>query len=118
MACDIIDTSKTTAIPQSTFRIGDLKLLDTIQFMGTSLEELVRNLKTKSEDKFELFHNIEKMFNKEELELICQKGIYQYEYIDGNERFKEEGLPTRKAFYSKLKLSGITRSEYRHAKNV
>ena len=40
-----------------TFTIEDLKLLDTMQLMGTSLEKLVKNLKTKSEDKFEL-HNM------------------------------------------------------------
>ena len=61
----MVDTSKITAIPQSTetlmtFRIGDLKLLDTMQLMGTSLEELVRNLKTKNEDKLELFQTMKK----------------------------------------------------------
>ena len=42
------------------------------------------------------------------LELICQKGVYPYEWVDGEEQFKREGLPPREAFYSKLKLSDIT----------
>ena len=57
-------------------------------------------------------------FNDEELELICQKGVYPYEYIDDIEKLKEKQLPPRKAFYSKLKLSGISKNEYKHAKNV
>ena len=57
-------------------------------------------------------------FKKAELELICQKGVYQYEYIDSDGKFEEEGLPPRKAFYSKLKLSGISKRDYQHANNV
>ena len=45
--------------------------------------------------------------------------MYPYEYIDGDEeKFKEIGLPPRKAFYSKLRLSGISKKEYKHAQNV
>ena len=85
----MVDTSKITAIPQSTetlmtFRIGDLKLLDTMQLMGTSLEELVRNLKTKKEDKFELFHNM-KNVQQGRVRTHLPEGVYPYEYIDGNE---------------------------------
>jgi hypothetical protein len=48
-------------------------------------------LKTKNQDdKFELFHNVKSFFNQEELELICQKRVYPYEYIDSEENFKEE----------------------------
>jgi len=57
-------------------------------------------------------------FNQEELALICQKGVYPYEYIDNIEKFKDTELPPIKAFYSKLKLSGISQESYKHAKNV
>ena len=40
-----------------------------------------------------------------EMNLICKKGVYPYEWVDDNEKFKQEGLPPRKAFYSKLKIS-------------
>ena len=52
------------------------------------------------------------------LELMCQKGVYPYEWVDGEEKFKHEGLPPREAFYSKLKLSDITEKEYEHAQQV
>ena len=103
-----------------TFSIGNLKFLDTVQFMASSLDTLVENLKTtKSQHKFDKFNNMKKHFTEEELELICQKGVYPYEYIDGDEeKFKEIGLPPRKAFYSKLRLSGISKKEYKHAQHV
>ena len=43
------------------------------------------------------------------MNLICKKGVYPYEWVDDNEKFKQEGLPPRKAFYSKLKLAGISK---------
>ena len=57
-------------------------------------------------------------FNEAELELICQKGGYQNGYIDNMEKFKETHLPPTKAFYSKLRGSGISNNEYKHAQYV
>ena len=77
--------------------------------MPSSLDTLVNNLKTKNKDQFEKFNSMKQHFNDEELELICQKGVYPYEYIDDIENLKEKQLPPRKAFYSKLRLSGISK---------
>ena len=52
------------------------------------------------------------------MQLICKKWVYPYEWVDDNEKFKQEGLPPRKAFYSNLKLAGISKEEYKHAQNV
>ena len=52
------------------------------------------------------------------MNLICKKGVYPYEWVDDNEKFKQEGLPPRKAFYSKLNLAGISKGEYKHAQNA
>jgi hypothetical protein len=122
-AVDLVGNDKISVIPQSTekfmsFSVGNLNFLDTAQFMPDSLDTLVNNLKTESEDKFDNFKNMKQHFNEEELELICKKGIYPYEYIDDVEQFKETPLPPRKAFYSTLKLSGISKNELRHAQNV
>lgn len=48
-----------------------------------------------------------------ESDLLFQKGIYPYEYIDSWERFEETSLPAREAFYSNL-----TEEEYEHAQKV
>jgi hypothetical protein len=122
-AIDIVDKKKISAIPQSTekfmtFSIGNLKFLDTAQFMPDSLETLAENLKTNNEDRYDNFSNMKQHSNSEELNLICQKGVYPYEYIDNVEKFKDTELPPIKAFYSKLRLSGISPKAYRHAQHV
>jgi hypothetical protein len=121
---DIVDKKKISAIPQSTqkfmtFSIGNLKFLDTAQFMPDRLETLEKeNLKTNNEDRYDNFNSMKQHFNNEELKLICQKGVYPYEYMDNIENNKDTELPPIKAFYSKLRLSGISREAYRHAQIV
>ena len=46
------------------------------------------------------------------------KGVYPYEYMDDVEKFKDTELPPINAFYSKLKLSGISREAHKHGKDV
>ena len=40
--------------------------------------------------------------------LLLRKGIYPYEYIDSWEKFDENTIPPKEAFYSKFKLENIT----------
>ena len=47
--------------------------------------------------------------------LLLRKG---YEYIDGGERFDENTIPPKEAFYSKLNLENITDKDYAHDQNV
>jgi hypothetical protein len=77
--------------------------------MPSSLDTLVNNRKTRNQYKFEKFNNMKQHFNEEELELICKKGVYPYEWMDDPEKFKETQLPPIKAFFSKLRLSGISK---------
>jgi hypothetical protein len=118
-----MDKDKIHVIPQSTekfmsFSIGDFMFLDTAQFTPSSLDTLVNHLKTKHKDKLENFNSMKQHFNDEELELICQKGVYPNEYIDDIEKLNEKQLPPLKAFYSKLRLSGISKNECKHAQKV
>ena len=50
--------------------------------------------------------------------LLLRKGIYLYEYIDSWERFDENTIPPKEAFYSKLNLENITDKDYEHVKKV
>ena len=50
--------------------------------------------------------------------LLLRKGIYPYEYIDSWERFDENTIPPKEAFYSKLNLENITDKDYKHIKKV
>ena len=50
--------------------------------------------------------------------LLLRKGIYPYEYIDSWERFDENIIPPKEAFYSKLHLENITDKDYEYVKKV
>ena len=49
---------------------------------------------------------------------IFEKGIYPYEYMTGRDVFKHTSLPPMDAFYSKLKMEGITADEYKRAQEM
>ena len=75
----------------------NLVFIDSMQFMNSSLDKLVKNLSDKDSK-----YLIEE-FGSENLELLKQKGAYLYEYINSFERFNEEKLPPKKYFYSSIK---------------
>ena len=65
-----------------------------------------------------MFENMKKQFKAEELTLVCQKGVYPYEFIDGIDTLEYPKLPPTTTFYSSLRLSGISVENYEHALNV
>ena len=71
--------------------------IDSMQFMNSSLDKLVKNLS--DED----FKYLVEEFGSENLELLKQKDAYPYEYMNSFERFNEEKLPARKYFFSSTK---------------
>ena len=75
--------------------------IDSVQFMNSSLDKLVKNLS--DED----FKYLVEEFGSENLELLKQKGDYPYEYMNSFERFNEEKLPARKYFFSSTKKGKI-----------
>ena len=79
----------------------NLVFIDSMQFMNSSLDKLVKNLS--DED----FKYLVEEFGSENLELLKQKGDYPYEYMNSFERFNEEKLPARKYFYSSVKNGKI-----------
>ena len=50
--------------------------------------------------------------------LVLRKGIYPYEYMDSWERFDENAIPPREAFYSELNVENITDKDCEYVKNV
>ena len=51
------------------------------------------------------------------LDLMAQKGVYPYDYMDSFDKFDEK-LPTKEDFYSILNNQHISDDEYKHAQNV
>ena len=72
--------------------------IDSMQFMNSSLDKLVKNLS--DED----FKYLVEEFGSENLELLKQKGAYSYEYMNSSERFNEEKLPTKNIFITLQKI--------------
>jgi hypothetical protein len=54
------------------FSIGNLKFIDSYQFMNGSLEKLTESLKNKTGDPYEKFEIMKAHFSKEELELMTK----------------------------------------------
>ena len=71
--------------------------IDSMQFMNSSLDKLVKNLSDKD------FKYLIEEFGSKNLELLKQKGNYPYKYMNSSERFNEEKLPAKKYFYSSIK---------------
>ena len=79
----------------------NLVFVDSMQFMTSSLDKLVKNLSDKD------FKYLVEELGSENLELLKQKGAYPYEYMNSFERFNEEKLPARKYFFSSTKKGKI-----------
>ena len=50
--------------------------------------------------------------------LLLRKGVYPYEYMDSWEKFDENALSPKEAFYSYLYLEDISDKDYTHAQKV
>ena len=92
----------------------EIRFVDSFKFMASSLGGLVDNLKKSGLDKFVY---LEKEF-KEKFELLTQKGIYPYDYMNSLEKFSETQLPAKEDFYSKLNDCGVTDKEYDYAQTI
>jgi hypothetical protein len=89
--------------------LGRFRFIDSFQFMSASLEALAKNLKK--------FPNLESEI-KENVDLLKQKGVYPYDYMDSWEKFEKTKLPPISGFYSRLSDSHISNSDYKRAKLV
>ena len=64
-------------------------------------------------DKFNNFHSVRQHFPNH-LDLVCQKGIFPYEWLDSFEKLQYKGLPPLKDFYSSLRKENCTEQDHRH----
>ena len=80
--------------------------------MNSSLETLVMNLTNNG------FKYLLEEFSSDLLELVKQKGVYPYEYMDSFKKFSEDNLLDRCKFFSSLKDKCISEKDYVHAINV
>ena len=95
------------------FMLGNhLVFLDSFQFMSSSLDNLTKNLPD------DAFKYTKQEFKKEQFNLMKQKGIYPYDYMDSFNKFNETKLPNKQDFYSILNNEHISDEQYMLAQNV
>ena len=80
--------------------------LDSMQFMNSNLDTLVKNLSKMN------FKHLSQDFSGEQSELVKQKGVYLYEYIDSFNKFFDEKLLDRCEFFNSLKDKCINEKDY------
>ena len=89
-----------------------LVFIDSMLFMNSSLDKLVKNLTDKD------FVFLSGEFSDEQLKLVKEKGIYPYEYMNSFKNFKENKLPDKSKFFISLNNCGINEKEYQRAINA
>ena len=93
----------------------ELRFLDSFKFMASSLDKLVKGL---GKDDFRNLDLMSKCYTGEQKELLKQKGVYPYEYMDGFDKLGEASLPPKSKFFSKLNNENISDANYERAQNV
>jgi hypothetical protein len=94
------------------FSIGDLKFIDSLQFMASSLEKLVENLYDPT-DKFKHFHSMKKEF-PEHYEMLSRKGYTPTSGWTTSHKLDHRGLPPREAFCSNAEdRTAVSEEEHR-----
>src|SRR3989441_3705648 len=103
-ACDNIHVIASNTEKFTAFQIGQLRFVDSLQFLSASLDALVSNLKRDLEkDGVNRFMHTRRHFPDEgSFTRVTRKGMYPYEYMDGEDKFEEQSLPSIEKFFSKL----------------
>ena len=89
-----------------------LVFIDSMQFMNSSLDSLVKNLSNND------FKYLSEEFSGQFLRLVKEKGVYPYEYMNSFKRFSENKLTDRSRFFSSLKDVCIRENDYLKAVDV
>lgn len=98
------------------FSISKLRFVDSFQFLSTSLDNLVKNLKSSGEHYFVEFNNHCK--SQQERDLLLQKGIYPYSFCTDASKFLTKELPPKQEFYNTITKTHISEEEYKHAEKL
>ena len=71
-----------------TFWFGGLRFIHSLQFMNASCERLVESL---TRDELKFLHKL--ITGPKQHELLFQKGVYPYDYVDGPAKLEKTQLP-------------------------
>ena len=92
------------------FQVGNLRFIDSFQFLSTSLDNLVSLLLKSGRDKFS--------HTTKFLGQVFAKGIYPYSYMTGPKKFVETQLPPIEAFHNTLEDEPCRQENYDRAREI
>ncbi|KAL7304813.1 hypothetical protein TKK_0003036 [Trichogramma kaykai] len=96
--------------------IISFRFLDSLKFLLSSLQKVTETLGAKP-----IVNKVfaaEDGFDASQINLLCEKGVFPYEYVNCHEKLEETELPPIEAFYSCLTGGVITEKEYKRATDV
>ena len=110
-------------------KIGHVHIKDSLQFLNTSLDTLVSNLKKYGESRkqplsqtfkytYEYFKENWPQLDEKYFEKLTRKGVYPYEYITSHSILEKTELPPKEKFDSELTRSGISDKDYRFVQEM
>ena len=129
-ANDLSEKGKIDVIAQNsekfiTFAFKSMCFKDSFSFLSSSLDKLVKLSKYEEGIKREKWTKNFKFSKRspyvsmdEDLDLLTDKGVYPYDYMNSFDKFKDKELPPKEAFYSQLTESNIEDEEYERAKRI
>lgn len=90
-----------------------LRFIDSFKFLSTSLQNLGENLEANQ------FTETRKLFpENEKFNLMRQKGIFPYSFVDKLEKLNTEFLPSKEQFFDSLNDEHISDKDYQRAVKV
>ena len=108
-----------------TFCLKQLEFKDSFSFLSSSLDKLVKLTKYENNEKrdnwtqhFKYSKISEYVKDDYDLDLLTDKGVYPYDYMNEFKKFNETTLPDKKEFYSRLGEEHIDDKDYERAKHI
>lgn len=92
-----------------------LRFIDSYRFLQCALAKLAQHLPA---EKLHITRKEWAHLSESDFQLLTQKGVYPYSYIDSREKLEETELPSKQDFYDNLNECGISNKKYKFAQKV
>ena len=93
--------------------VGQVRFIDSMQFMTSSLESLAANLSPE-----EMHHTHSQFPDEDHFKEANKKGVYPYDYFKTIDRFSETKIPDQKEFTNKLTGKVLSDEDFKRAHHI
>ena len=100
------------------FSYTHLRFLDRAAFLPASLETSAENLYEEGMGKHKFDHSIAHCEDASKVDLLLNKGVYPYDYMNSWSKMDETSLSSKDDFYSKLNDEHISDEDYARDQTV